>query len=98
MLGDVVIGKRPWNKKYNVGLIIEESDDITKVRNHDTITTDKKGNISSYKVLWTNPKRERDKWETIFVGDLLNTPEVCYTWEVETSFECISGATPSGRS
>ena len=93
MIGDVVVGKKPWNNRYNVGLVIDEAEDVSKVVNHDT-TQDC---VSSYKILWTTPKRENPEqtWEYQLYGIIPN-PEVCYTWEVSTSFECISGAKTNG--
>lgn len=99
MLGNVVIGKKPWNNKYNVGLVVEESKDISKVRHHDDFATNKKENICSYKILWTTIKQENpeETWEYKLYA-VLPKPELCYTWEVGTSIESISGAQTSGRS
>jgi hypothetical protein len=95
MLGSIVIGKKPWNSKYNVGLVVDESEDLSKVINHDTT----KGCVSSYKILWTTQKRQNpeDSWEYKLYA-VLPTPEVCYTWEISTSVERISGAKTRGRS
>ena len=95
MLGNVVIGKKPWNSKYNVGLVIDESEDLSKVINHDTT----KDCVSSYKILWTSKKTENpeESWEYKLYA-VLPQQEVSYTWEVSTSFECISGEESSGRS
>ena len=99
MLGNVVIGKKPWNNKYNVGLVVEEAKDISKVRNHDSDAANEKENINSYKILWTTPKQDspEESWEYKLYA-VLPKPEVCYTWEVGTSIECISGVQTSGRS
>lgn len=93
MIGNVVVGKKPWNNKYNVGLVIDEADDFDEVINHDTT----QGCVSSYKILWTTPKstNPEESWEYKLYAVLPNT-EVCYTWEVSTSFECISGEQASG--
>tara|TARA_Y100001972_G_C7405580_1_gene210606 strand:- start:162 stop:443 length:282 start_codon:yes stop_codon:yes gene_type:complete len=93
VIGDVVVGKKPWNSKYNVGLVIDEAGDVSKVLNHDT-TQDC---VSSYKILWTTPKGEdpEQSWEYQLYG-VFPKQEVCYTWEVPTSFECISGVSTNG--
>lgn len=93
MLGNVVVGKKPWNSKYNVGLVVDESEDLSKVINHDTT----KDCVSSYKILWTTPRRHNpeDSWEYKLYA-VLPKPEVCYTWEVRTSIESISGEETSG--
>ena len=93
MIGNVVVGKKPWNNQYNVGLVIDESEDISKVINHDT-TQDC---VSSYKILWTAPRQEdpTKSWQYKLYS-VFPSPKVCYTWEVSTSFECISGEQTSG--
>ncbi len=93
MIGNVVVGKKPWNSKYNVGLVIDEAEDVSKAI-YDATPADC---VSSYKILWTTPKREdpHESWEYKLYA-VLPKPEVCYTWEVPTSFECISGEQTSG--
>lgn len=94
MIGNVVVGKKPWNSKYNVGLVVDEAQDVSKVLNHD----ETKNSVSAYKVLWTTPKEENpeETWEYKLYA-IFPKAEVCYTWEVSTSFECISGEKTSGR-
>ena len=89
MIGSVVVGKKPWNNKYNVGLVVDEADDVNEVINRDKEKD--YSFIPSYKVLWTTEKMQNpeDSWEYKLYG-VFPKQEVCYTWEVSESLECIS--------
>ncbi len=78
MIGSVVVGKKPWNNKYNVGLIIDEI-----YKGYSSVRT--------YKVLWTSQKIYdlEETWEYKLYG-VTPKQEVSYTWEVSESLECIS--------
>ena len=40
IVGAIVMGSKPWNMEYNVGLVVEQA----------------KPNVASYKIMWMNPK------------------------------------------
>lgn len=75
IIGAIVLGAKPWNEDYNVGLVVEQA----------------KKNVASFRIMWMRHKDSTvDRFLDIPSINISVKDNIVYTWEHPTSIDIVS--------